>query len=145
MPRPLTSVVQSCSAPGRKAAASKPRGSSRASLALPAVGPRQTVPPFHKLQTDPTDNTVKAIEGSPRESLCWQARSHHGGSQERCPEHHAQLPHTATQTDRGSSLPHSHNIPHSSSPGAAKIRKAVAPGVSTAGRELKKKTTFIGG
>lgn len=53
--------------------------------------------PFCKLQIDSTKNTMKASEGSPRESLCWQAWSHHGGSQEQCPEHHAQLPHTATR------------------------------------------------
>lgn len=107
--------------------------------------PRQILLRFCKLQMDSTENTMKASEGSPRESLCWQAWSHHGGSQELCPEHHVQLPHTATQTARGSSLPHSHNTPHSSFPGAAKIRKAAALGVSTAGRELKKKSMFIGG
>lgn len=106
--------------------------------------PRQTLLPSCKLNTDSSENTMKASEGSPRESLCWQAWSHHGGSQELRPEH-AQLPHTATQTDKGSSLPHSDNVPHSSSPGAAKIRKAAALGVSTVGRELKKKSMFTGG
>ena len=97
------------------------------------------------LQTDPTENHEEPARAPPEKASASRYRAITEAARNSAQNIRHSFPIQLPRLTGGSSLPHSHNTSHSSSPGAAKVRKVAAPGLSTAGRELKKKSMFIGG
>lgn len=105
MPRPHISVVhqllstreQSCCIRTPRQQQNLPN-SARCGASHIIYRPRQTVPRFCK-QTPP--RSMKNQQGLPKRKALLAGTEPSWRQQEQCPEHQAQLPHTATHTDRG--------------------------------------------